>query len=194
LNPREGANCIFCNNIINVHGKRFCSRSCAAKFNNKGVKRNGAKINWIEINNFMNNGGSYRDAAEKFGICKATISKARGRGDITLQKTIDMSAEEYSNKVNGVKAKPHHRKLLRRKLLNEGTEYKCVICKITKWNEKAISLEVDHIDGNSSNNLLENLRLLCPNCHSQTNTWRGRNTKKAKQKLICDSVKQGSNP
>lgn len=58
-------------------------------------------------------------------------------------------------------------------------KYKCYICNISKWNNKEISLDLDHIDGNRENNLLNNLRLLCPNCHSQTSTFKGRNNKKA---------------
>lgn len=50
-------------------------------------------------------------------------------------------------------------------------EYKCVICGISDWLGKALTLQVDHIDGNNRNNLLSNLRLLCPNCHAQTDTW-----------------------
>jgi 5-methylcytosine-specific restriction endonuclease McrA len=52
----------------------------------------------------------------------------------------------------------------------------CAICGITSWNEKEIVFDLDHIDGNSQNNRPENLRLLCPNCHSQTDTYKARNT------------------
>jgi hypothetical protein len=43
------------------------------------------------------------------------------------------------------------------------------------WRGRPLPLEVDHIDGDWQNNLLRNLRLLCPNCHSVTDTYRGRN-------------------
>lgn len=45
------------------------------------------------------------------------------------------------------------------------------------WNESPISLQLDHINGNPRDNRIENLRILCPNCHSQTKTWAGRNQK-----------------
>ena len=55
-------------------------------------------------------------------------------------------------------------------------ELKCVECSIGKeWNSKPIVLEIDHINGHSDDNRIENLRMLCPNCHSQTVTYRRRN-------------------
>ena len=60
---------------------------------------------------------------------------------------------------------------LRVRLIAEGVkEAKCEICNITEWNGKPAPLELDHIDGNNSNHRLENLRIICPNCHHQTPT------------------------
>ena len=57
---------------------------------------------------------------------------------------------------------------LKRALLEMGVLYQCVECGNTgEWNGKPITLEVDHVDGDFLNNLQENLRFLCPNCHSQ---------------------------
>lgn len=50
----------------------------------------------------------------------------------------------------------------------------CQICKLRSWLENPITLELDHINGNSSDHRINNLRLLCPNCHSQTNTYRNK--------------------
>ena len=67
-----------------------------------------------------------------------------------------------------------------RKLLTEQRGYNCEICGIWEHNGKSITLQVDHIDGNPDNNLPKNVRLLCPNCHSQTDTYKGGNKGKLK--------------
>lgn len=62
-------------------------------------------------------------------------------------------------------------------------EYKCEMCGITSWNKKCIVLELNHINGNNRDNRLDNLEFLCPNCHSQTNFWRGRGINTGKTKI-----------
>lgn len=52
----------------------------------------------------------------------------------------------------------------------------CQICGISEWEGKTLVFILDHIDGNSENNSLENLRLVCPNCDSQLPTFKARNT------------------
>jgi len=47
----------------------------------------------------------------------------------------------------------------------------CTICGIDSWRDQPLTLELDHINGSPSDNRIENLRLLCPNCHSQTETY-----------------------
>jgi hypothetical protein len=65
---------------------------------------------------------------------------------------------------------------LRLRLIAEGIfEAKCYKCNNTTWLEEPIALELEHIDGNHQNNSLSNLVLLCPNCHAQTLTYRGKN-------------------
>jgi len=67
--------------------------------------------------------------------------------------------------------------------LTKTTGYKCVLCNISEWNNNPISLHLDHIDGDSDNNIPNNIRLLCPNCHSQTETFCGRNFKNSKRSV-----------
>jgi 5-methylcytosine-specific restriction endonuclease McrA len=60
-------------------------------------------------------------------------------------------------------------------------DYKCANCGLSAlWNEKKLSLEIHHINGDSKDNRLENLQFLCPNCHSQTSSYKGKNMKKEK--------------
>ena len=59
--------------------------------------------------------------------------------------------------------------------LKRFVEYKCSCCSVSDWQGNPISLQIDHIDGNSKNNVKENIRWLCPNCHSQTHNWGFRN-------------------
>lgn len=54
---------------------------------------------------------------------------------------------------------------------------KCSRCSISEWQGEILSLHLDHIDGNNTNNEISNLRLLCPNCHSLTPTYCGKNKK-----------------
>lgn len=67
---------------------------------------------------------------------------------------------------------------LRYKLIESGLKQnKCECCGISEWNGKSINMELHHIDGNSFNQSLDNLQMLCPNCHSQTDNFRAKNKK-----------------
>lgn len=70
-------------------------------------------------------------------------------------------------------------KTLRRCLIEKGVQCKCSVCGLDEvWNGKPLQLQIDHIDGCYWNNVLENLRFICPNCHVQTETW-------GRQKTSC---------
>jgi uncharacterized protein YggL (DUF469 family) len=76
---------------------------------------------------------------------------------------------------------------LRKRIILE-QDGKCNHCGIDKWNNKPITLELEHIDGNHSNNNRENLEAICPNCHSQTDTWRGKNKTNKRHKIGDDEI------
>lgn len=72
------------------------------------------------------------------------------------------------------------------------TEYKCSDCGITdEYNGKPIVLQIDHIDGNHHNDKVENYRYLCPNCHSQTETWGNRNISEDARKRMNEGGVKG---
>lgn len=66
-------------------------------------------------------------------------------------------------------------RLVLRRILTEKRGYSCTCCGISEWQGKPITLQVDHVDGNPGNNVPSNLRLICPNCHSQCPNWGNRN-------------------
>lgn len=70
---------------------------------------------------------------------------------------------------------------LKKRLLTEGLKKPaCEVCGLTRWNGLPIPLELEHVNGRSDDNGLGNLQLLCPNCHAQTATYRGKNIGRAR--------------
>ena len=68
---------------------------------------------------------------------------------------------------------------LRKNIVLEEQDFKCLHCGIDEWQGQKLILELDHIDGDRNNNVRDNLRCLCPNCHSVTDTWKqGQNGKR----------------
>lgn len=131
------------------------------------------------------------DFMRKLGYC--ACAKVRSRNIVMNrieQLKIDTSAwstpitlkslpeEEYFSQ--GVARNGHNmRERIRKHHL---IEYKCAICGNTgEWNGKPLTLQIDHINGDHLDNRLENLRFLCPNCHSQTDTFAGRNISSTKE-------------
>lgn len=113
----------------------------------------------------------------------------------------DISIEHFTVNENGNKEKyqleeilvensPASRKTLRDYLAKYNIlEYKCAICgNIGEWNRVSLTLQIDHINGINNDNRKENLRWLCPNCHSQTDTFNGKN--KTKKEVVNFTVEE----
>lgn len=80
---------------------------------------------------------------------------------------------------------PHYpTRRVKERLIKEGIKKLiCECCYRDTWNDLPIPLELNHIDGNRNNHKLDNLELICPNCHAQTTTYRGKNKSKYKETL-----------
>lgn len=66
----------------------------------------------------------------------------------------------------------------------------CEVCSLTEWCGQPTPIEIDHIDGNPENTDKENFRLICPNCHAQTSTYKGRNIGKVQNSKRAARLKQ----
>jgi len=138
-----------------------------------GLSRGGTpRYNWDEIQAYHDAGHRRAECIKQFGFSKAAWDDAIQTGRI---KPHDHRIPISALLVEGRDTKRAH---LKTRLLQAGLlEPKCYGCGITEWHGQRLPLELDHVDGNGKNNRLENLRLLCPNCHSQTATWGGKNKK-----------------
>ena len=67
----------------------------------------------------------------------------------------------------------------------------CECCGISEWNGKPISCQLHHIDGNPQNNTLENLQILCPNCHTQTDNYGSKNARNKERGMTSSSEDSG---
>lgn len=84
---------------------------------------------------------------------------------------------------------------LKKKLIEAGIKKnECEICGISEWNNKPISCQLHHKNGNNKDNRLENLQILCPNCHSQTDSYAGKKlrTIKPKKKLSSEELSKAN--
>jgi 5-methylcytosine-specific restriction endonuclease McrA len=114
--------------------------------------------------NLMTVGGNYKNIKKNLQRLKVDTSHWTGQGWNKNQQLKDWNC--YARSIN---FKNHLIKI---------REHRCEKCSLTEWMDEKIALEIHHKDGDSANNVLENLQLLCPNCHSTTSNWRGRGARR----------------
>lgn len=159
----------------------------------------GLNFNKSDIENIVRESKSVKECLEKMGRPSGpgnyrTFYRLRDKYDLDTshfsqkgtrgvnEKTLYIPLNEYVKQSRNIKGS-----VLLTKLVKEGyKEYKCENpeCGISEWCGKPITLQIHHIDGNHNNNTIENLMILCPNCHSQTDSFCGRG-KKYKKDNFC---------
>lgn len=136
-------------------------------------------------------GGAQATLKTKIELFGINVSHFTGqRWQASPNQSSQEGREKYSLEEVFCKDSPVTQKVLRGYVeRHDVLEYKCETCGCDgNWQGGQISLEIDHIDGDNSNNERENLRYLCPNCHALTDTYRGRN--KALKNKCVESIHQ----
>lgn len=159
LNPKK---CKFCDNALTYERRHttFCNCSCAAAFNNQGVRRHGASPN-----NCLNCGAATTNSKSKYCCQKCQ----------RVYEYKEFIHKWQNGLIDGGKSHGEEVSNFVRRWLEETQGKKCSICGITEWQGKVVPLVLDHIDGHSENNRPENLRFVCRNCDGQLPTFAGKN-------------------
>ena len=132
-------------------------------------RRCALRYDWAAIQAYYDLGHSRRECQARFGFSAQSWTDAVDRGDIKA-RPYGMSLEELL--IKG----PRGRYNIKQRLIAAGIKAnRCEDCGIGEWRGSALSLSLHHVNGDRHDNRLENLRLLCPNCHSQTPNFGSRN-------------------
>lgn len=179
LNPTlEIRNCLNCDKefkIKKVEPNKFCGHACSASYNNKLRPKKEKK----EINKRKRE--EYKKRQKKTCLCCGVITTNKYCGPKCQQNYF--KNEKFKMIEQGVK--DLNTRWYKMYLINKNGE-KCMECGWCEINKKSnkIPLELEHIDGDSSNNELNNLKLLCPNCHSLTSTYKALNKGNGRHKRM----------
>jgi 5-methylcytosine-specific restriction endonuclease McrA len=128
------------------------------------------RYDWAAVQRYYDEGHTYRECKARFGFCSESWHKAAKRGEI--------KPRPYGLPIEDLLL-VGQRQNIKIRLLRAGIlENRCSICGLTEWMSSALTMQIDHVNGAKNDHRLENLRMLCPNCHSQTATFAGRNVKR----------------
>ena len=194
--------CLNCGNkIISKYGNKFCSSSCATSFNNR--KR--SKDIYEKIGSKLKKEKNIREDKQKEKkyshclYCGKIIknNKKYCSSECSSKHKHKLSYEDFLKNNEKYCRGNYTPKAFKKEFMAE-QDYKCAICNsIPVWNNKELIFILDHIDGDASNNKRSNLRMICPNCDSQLETFKSKNKNSRrrnywKEKIIKDLTKKGN--
>lgn len=143
------------------------------------------RYDWAAVQAYYDAGHTLRACRAAFGFSSSSWHPAVKRGAITprprrtpIEDLLVVGRQPPTNRVH-----------LRNRLIAEGLkEDRCERCGISEWQGLKLSLELHHRNGQKHDNRLENLEILCGNCHSLTHTWGGRNVaRKRHLRVVTDA-------
>ena len=135
----------------------------------------------VGLENKGGNFNTFKKATSRHGIDYSHFSQP---GSVRGEKNLNyIPLDEYLKKSH-----PKNQ-IIKQKMIREGhTKDECSRCGIgNEWNGMPLVLQLDHIDGDSSNNTISNFRILCPNCHTQTRTFGNKNRTPKRNCSVCDA-------
>lgn len=142
----------------------------ARKLGYEADARFGKRYDWDAIRAFYEQGHTVAECRARFGFTRATWHEAVRRGLVT-PRPARIPLDELL-----VAGKQRNRNHLKQRLYDAGLKVqRCETCGLDRWNGRPIPLALHHVNGDRNDNRLQNLEILCPNCHSQTQSWSGRN-------------------
>lgn len=207
-NKETITHCLQCGKELNKNQKKFCSRSCAATYNN--LHRD--KLIYEKIKNTLKNKTALQKKDKNSKKIKNTLITNKRKKkiryclycnkELTTKQNIFCCidcASLYQSKLkyqhfldnpdNYCYSTYNPRKYIREHILQE-QNYKCDICGCEQiHNNKPLVFILDHIDGNAANNYRNNLRMICPNCDSQLPTYKSKNKSSARRDYFREHIK-----
>ena len=138
----------------------------ATRIGQPGSPACGRRYDWAQVQAYYDAGHSIADCQRHFGFARRAWTLAARRGDVVARPQATPLAALLQADT------PRGRWNLKRRLLAAGLKGDaCEECGIGEWRGRPLSLALHHVNGDRNDNRLENLALLCPNCHSQTENF-----------------------
>ncbi len=126
------------------------------------------RYDWAAVQRYYDEGHTALMCIKDFGMTSGSWWKAIGRGDL--------KPRPRQQPLERILQNSRSRQTIKRRLLQAGIlKNVCEECGLAEWRGKPLAIQIDHRNGIRDDHRVENLRMLCPNCHSQTETFAGRN-------------------